>query len=173
MGADSTKVDTVTVTVVTTDAVKALQVTANTAKVASVAAGAIKTASDSLISVADTAQVALLNDSAASNVSIKIPVRCPLAGTPDDVAAVVEKVRAQPDVDLALQQALLIMDGKCFATDQLKQIAKTRLSENWRYRFLEKAYGYAAIQDEFASLADLFSDPYYLGKFKSIMPAAK
>jgi hypothetical protein len=96
-----------------------------------------------------------------------------VAGTADDVAAVVAKVRAQPDVDLALQQALLVMEGKCFSTDQMRQIAKTRLSENWRYRFLEKAYGYAANQDEFASLGDLFSDPYYLGKFKSIMPAAK
>ena len=56
---------------------------------------------------------------------------------------------------------------KCFSTSQLKSLSELFTPEEAKYRFLETAYPFVS-DDRFRELSGLFTDPVYLGKFKTM-----
>ncbi len=56
---------------------------------------------------------------------------------------------------------------KCFSSSQLRSLSELFTPEEAKYRFLETAYPFVS-DDRFRELSDLFTDPVYLGKFKTM-----
>jgi hypothetical protein len=114
---------------------------------------------------------------------------------PQTVVAVPKKNRDKPvvvnsdcrslasdeDID-KLRLKLLTVDGddakiagakkafrlKCLSTSQLRSLAGIFGNEASKYRLVETAYPFIS-DDHFRELSDLFTDPVYIGRFKSLV----
>jgi hypothetical protein len=56
---------------------------------------------------------------------------------------------------------------KCFSTRQIRALSEVFSADATKFKFLETAYPFVA-DDHFNELADLLTDPVYIGKFRTM-----
>ena len=69
--------------------------------------------------------------------------------------------------DDRIQLARKVFKIKCFSTGQIRALSQVFASEAGKFRFLEAAYPFVS-DDQFPELIDLFTDPLYTRKFRSL-----
>jgi hypothetical protein len=69
--------------------------------------------------------------------------------------------------DDRIQVARKVFKTKCFSTRQIRALSEVFTTDASKFRFLEAAYPFVS-DDHFPELANLLSDPVYVGKFKAM-----
>jgi hypothetical protein len=77
-----------------------------------------------------------------------------------------KKMAAEEGVDEMVLVAKKAMKEKCFSTTQIRNLSVLFLTDADRYQFLDAAYPFASDAYNYASLADLLKDNYYMERFK-------
>jgi hypothetical protein len=69
--------------------------------------------------------------------------------------------------DDRIQTAYKIFKTKCFTTSQVSALSEVFTTDAAKFKFLETAYPFVS-DDRFPELVNLFSDPVYAGKFRTM-----
>ncbi len=75
----------------------------------------------------------------------------------------------QDDDDERILAAKKVFRTRCFSTKQVKALTELFNTEGAKYAFLDAAYPFVSDSGNFKSLVDLFSDPYYINRFKALV----
>lgn len=84
-----------------------------------------------------------------------------------DVDKLRSKLQTMDTDEGKITAAKKVFKLKCFSSSQLRSLSELFTPEEAKYRFLETAYPFVS-DDRFRELSDLFTDPVYLAKFKTM-----
>ena len=59
--------------------------------------------------------------------------------------------------------------GRCFSTEQIKNLSYLFLNDKGKYQFFDAAYAYTSDSNLYESLAGQLTDPYYLNRFRAMI----
>ena len=57
----------------------------------------------------------------------------------------------------------------CFSTEQIKNLSVLFLKDDGRYKFFDAAYPFVYDTQNFSSLQQLLTDPYFIDRFKAMI----
>ena len=66
-------------------------------------------------------------------------------------------------------EAKKVFKGKCFSTEQVKNLSALFLTSAGKYQFFDAAYLHVSDQENFSSLESEIKDDYYLKRFKALI----
>lgn len=83
------------------------------------------------------------------------------------------RILAETNLDGRLAASRKVFKTRCFTTKQFRGLSELFLNDEEKFRFFELGYPFAADTSNFRTLIDLFTDPGYISRFKSLvrMPA--
>lgn len=79
------------------------------------------------------------------------------------------KIAMQKDDENMLRTADKYFAATCFSTAQIQSIAYLFMADEYRYKFLDMAYGRTQDPDNFFKLEKVLSDQYYIGRFRAMI----
>ena len=88
----------------------------------------------------------------------------------DDVDKLKGRFQTLTTDDARIAAAKKIFKLKCFTTNQLKALTESFPAEEGKYGFLQTSYPFVS-DDGFRGLSELFTDPIYIAKFKTLVGA--
>jgi len=130
---------------------------------------------DSLQAKTDTAAAVPVVVQAPPADSIKAPAapaknpNCTAEATDADIEMVTMLIKGEKAADDALEMARKGMKIKCVQTAQVRKLALLFEGQEDRYRLLDMAYRYTIDRQNYLTLADLLTDPYFLNRFKAML----
>jgi len=94
---------------------------------------------------------------------------CKAFAADSDVDKLRVKLLAENNLDERVMAAKKIFRTKCFTTKQIRALSELFTSDNARYTFFDAAYPFVSDTENFKTLIDLFTDEYYIGRFKAMV----
>ena len=68
-----------------------------------------------------------------------------------------------------VDEAKKYFKGKCFSTEQIKNLSALFLTSAGKYQFFDAAWLHVTDQQQFASLISELKDEYYIKRFKALI----
>lgn len=122
---------------------------------------------DSLVLVRDTTAPQGRSDTSAF-ASVSNP-NCKAAATDADLELVSMIIQGEKDPEDALEILKKTVKVKCITTLQLRKLTLLFTADEHRYALLDLAYRYTSDRNNYAPLADLLTDTYYINRFKAML----
>ena len=73
------------------------------------------------------------------------------------------------DNDKMIRVAKKFFKSKCYSTAQIKNLSYIFLTNDSKYQFFEAAYPFVSDSNQYQTLENQFTDPYYLNRFKALV----
>jgi hypothetical protein len=80
-----------------------------------------------------------------------------------------KKMASTESDDDMISLAKKVFKTKCFTTSQVKNLGFLFLNDQGRYKFFDMAYSFISDPENFGSLQNQLSDPYYVNRFKAMV----
>lgn len=94
---------------------------------------------------------------------------CPSIASESDFLKLRKKMVGEPDDAGMITEAAKVFKGKCFSTEQVKNLGTLFLRDEGKYKFFDAAYSYVSDLENFASLQSELKDEYYINRFKAML----
>ena len=94
---------------------------------------------------------------------------CKAFASDDDFMKLRKKMVGEPGDDEMIRVAKKSFKGKCYSTEQVKNLGVLFLKDDGKYAFFETAYPYVSDTELFPSLEKQFTDTYYINRFKAMI----
>jgi hypothetical protein len=94
---------------------------------------------------------------------------CTQSATEDDFFKLRKKMAAESNDDNMINEAEKIFKGKCFSTQQIKNLGALFLTDQGKYKFFDAAYLYVNDPENFNSLQSELKEEYFINRFKAML----
>ncbi|MET0463462.1 MAG: hypothetical protein ABW007_09910 [Chitinophagaceae bacterium] len=94
---------------------------------------------------------------------------CSSMASETDYLKLRKKMVATDGDDAMLAAAKKVFKGKCFTTEQVKNLGTLFLNDAGRYNFFDAAYLSVSDSGNFSGLETELKDPYYISRFKAML----
>lgn len=112
---------------------------------------------------------AIVNSDTASKKMTIINSDCRNFATEADLDKLRVKMISENRMEERVVVAKKYFKTKCFTTRQIRALTELFVSDKARYEFFDAAYPFVSDTANFKSLLDLFTDEYYIGRFKAMV----
>jgi len=94
---------------------------------------------------------------------------CSSTASESDFLKLRKKMVGEPDDAGMITEATKVFKGKCFTTEQIKNLGTLFLRDEGKYKFFDGAYSYVSDIENFSSLQSELKDEYYINRFKAML----
>lgn len=94
---------------------------------------------------------------------------CKNFATDNDFLNLRKKMAEENDNDKMIRVAKKYFKSKCYSTAQIKNLSYIFLTNDSKYQFFEAAYPFVSDSNQYQTLENQFTDPYYLNRFKALV----
>lgn len=94
---------------------------------------------------------------------------CTATATQEEVDLIGLLIKAEKNADDALDVVRKFVRLKCVSARQVRSMAAHFADQEGKYRLLDMCYRFATDQAQYAALANLLTDSYYLNRFKAML----
>jgi len=94
---------------------------------------------------------------------------CKNFATDNDFLNLRKKMSEENDNDKMIRVAKKFFKSKCYSTAQIKNLSYIFLTNDAKYQFFEAAYPFVSDSNQYQTLENQFTDPYYLNRFKALV----
>ena len=94
---------------------------------------------------------------------------CKNFATDNDFLNLRKKMAEENDNDKMIRVAKKFFKSKCYSTAQIKNLSYIFLTNDSKYQFFEAAYPFVSDSNQYPTLENQFTDPYYLNRFKALV----
>jgi hypothetical protein len=94
---------------------------------------------------------------------------CTASATQQEVDLISQLIKAEKNTDDALDVVRKFVRLKCVSGRQVRSMAVHFADQEGIYRLLDMCYRYTTDQAQYAALANLLTDSYYLNRFKAML----
>lgn len=101
--------------------------------------------------------------------SSRINSDCKNFATDNDFLNLRKKMAEENDNDKMIRIAKKYFKSKCYSTAQIKNLSYIFLTNDSKYQFFEAAYPFVSDSNQYQTLENQFTDPYYLNRFKALV----
>lgn len=105
----------------------------------------------------------------SSGATVMINSDCKEVADEKEFQKIRRKIAMQKDDENMLRTADKYFAATCFSTAQIQSIAYLFMADEYRYKFLDMAYGRTQDPDNFFKLEKVLSDQYYIGRFRAMI----
>ncbi len=129
------------------------------------------TGSRAVPAVKDTADnnVPVAEEGSSATATVMINSDCKVVADEKEFQKIRRKIAMQKDDENMLRAADKYFAATCFSTAQIRSIAYLFMADEYRYKFLDMAYGRTQDPDNFFRLEKVLSDQYYIGRFRAMI----
>lgn len=118
----------------------------------------------------DTGMLDIKKEAAqAAPVKIAPSAVCPSVATDNDFYKLRKNMAAKTSDEAMVGEAKKYFKGKCFSTEQVRNLSSLFLTSAGKYQFFDAAYLHVTDQDQFRSLGSEIHDDYYQKRFKALI----
>jgi hypothetical protein len=117
----------------------------------------------------DTAAILMEEKKSEPSSSPVAKANCKKMATDKDVSALRSKMIVIKDDDDIVNLALKSFKQKCYSSENIKALSYVFITDQGKYKLMDAAYPYVYDQENFASLAFLLTDTYYVNRFSALV----
>jgi hypothetical protein len=105
----------------------------------------------------------------ATNSGIVVKSDCKSTASENDFFKLRKNMAAKNSDDSMVGEAKKAFKGKCFTTEQIRNLGTLFLTSAGKYQFFDAAYLHVTDREKFESLESEIKDDYYLKRFKALV----
>ena len=114
-------------------------------------------------------ETAVESGNPGKNQVLMINSDCKSMATDDDFLKLRKKMAAQKSDENMIVIAKKVFTGKCFSTEQVKNLSSLFLKDEGCYNFFDAAYPHVSDTHNFQTLVGRLTDEYYINRFKAMI----
>ena len=94
---------------------------------------------------------------------------CSSTASESDFLKLRKKMVSESDDADMITEATKVFKGKCFTTEQIKNLGTLFLRDEGKYKFFDAAYSYVLDIENFSTLQSELKEDYYINRFKAML----